>query len=410
VYFRRALVIQSFSVLVFAAIACALPAQAQTLGTVTGVSAGGACPTGRGFDTSGAMTCYSAKLTQCPGTDDLYFVYGVEAPTGTPAGTIVILSGKGGTIASDPPSDVTYVQDYVNAHYQVVQIAWGATAPGIPWEYTNVSGGTNPPNIRVAACRPASFLNWVRNGGPNNNYQGIWGGNGGMCVQGESAGGAAAAYALAWYNAGAATASFGQGYLDKALMKSGPTLSDIKQGCEVQNGVNSQYTQICSGTQVGCSGWQPTEPPGYHLEYVQGAQDSVNSWSGNTSSPACGDNRPNITTTYDTTWAKMSIVDFTETQQPSFNYPNTAMSAWLCESTADGVTPNNSAPQGELFYLQFTSLSQLPANAYTVNAVINCPDNPENVDGGTVAATNQNGMAAIVADMTTGVAACTKRH
>jgi hypothetical protein len=166
------------------------------------------------------------------------FIYGVETPSGTPLGTIVILSGMGGTGAD--AADVSYVQAYVQAHYQVVQIAWGATSPGIDWEYTNIGTSNNAPSIRAAACRPASFLNWVRNGASAGSV-GIWGGYGGMCAQGESAGSGATAFALAWYNAGAATASFGQGYLDKVVMKSGPVFSDIKQGCEVQNGVNSQY-------------------------------------------------------------------------------------------------------------------------------------------------------------------------
>jgi hypothetical protein len=73
------------------------PAAAQTLGTVTGIGTGGACPAGRGFDTSGPMpmTCYTAWLTGCPGADDLQFVYGVETPAVTPLGTIVILGGQG---------------------------------------------------------------------------------------------------------------------------------------------------------------------------------------------------------------------------------------------------------------------------------------------------------------------------
>jgi hypothetical protein len=131
---------------------------------------------------------------------------------------------------------MSYVGSYVAAGYQVVQIAWGPSAPGIDWEYTTVSGSSNPPSIRAAACRPASFLNWVRNGG-------IWAGNGGMCAHGNSAGSAAIAYALAWYDAGAATASNGQGYLDKVVLENGPVFSDIEQGCEISSsGTNNQYT------------------------------------------------------------------------------------------------------------------------------------------------------------------------
>jgi hypothetical protein len=99
---------------------------------------------------------------------------------------------------------------YVNDGYQVVQIAWGPHQEGQDWEITNVA---NAPSILVGACRPATFLNWVRNGnsGVGN---GIWAGNGGMCAEGHSAGSGAIAYALTWYNAGAASAATnGQGYL-----------------------------------------------------------------------------------------------------------------------------------------------------------------------------------------------------
>ena len=58
-------------------------------------------------------TCYQAKLSDCPGNDDLQFVYGVEKPTGTPSGTIVMLSDMGGGMAADSPSLLEYVGSYV---------------------------------------------------------------------------------------------------------------------------------------------------------------------------------------------------------------------------------------------------------------------------------------------------------
>jgi hypothetical protein len=382
------------------AFVCSTPAAAQTLGTVTAVGSGGTCPATRGFDPG--MTCYPATLSACPGNDNLQFVFGVEKPSVTPLGTIVLLSGDGGGMASETPSLLSYVGSYVAKGYQVVQIAWGPSAPGTDWEFTNVSGGSNPSSIRAAACRPASFLNWVRNGG-------IWGGNGGMCAHGNSAGSAAVAYSLAWYNAGAATASNGQGYLDKVVLENGPVFSDIEQGCEISSsGTNNQYTLMCvSPGQAGCVGWNPAQdPPGWPLEYVLGAQHGVNEWSGATG-PACGNNHTQ--TTYNTKWLQMSVVDTTSTQQPSFNYPNTALSAWTCENTAPGVAQNNSAPQGQIFYQQFTSQSQA-GNSLSVNAITGCP-NTEGVDNGTVAATGQQpASGAILADMTTGAAACKARH
>jgi hypothetical protein len=71
--------------------------------------------------------------------------------------------------------------------------------------------------------------------------------------------------------------------------------------------------------------------------------------------------------------------------------------------------PNNSAPEGQLFYQQFTSQSQA-GGLLSVNAVTGCLNNPEDVDDGTVTATGQKGMTAIILDMTTAPTACVKRH
>jgi len=46
-----------------------------------------------------------------------------------------------------------------------------------------------------------------------------------MCALGDSAGSAAVAYSLAYYNAGS--------YFDNVELLSGPVLSDIEQGCQV---------------------------------------------------------------------------------------------------------------------------------------------------------------------------------
>jgi hypothetical protein len=385
--------------LAIATFLCASLAAAQTLGTVTNVSAPLASCGGRNFNTS--MTCRTATLSGCPGADDLDFIYGV-ANSGGVKGTIVLFGPMGGNNAGEGQ----YVAPYISANYQVVQVAWGPgsmAGSGIDWEYTSV---TVPPdntlNIRTAACRPASFLNWVRFHGP---YAG-----GGMCAQGHSGGSAAIAYALAWYNAGSGTVADGQGYLDKAILKSGPVFGDIQQGCTINSShVNNQYTFICVGTgQAGCNTWIPLDPPGYHLEYIGGSQNQVNDWSGNPS-PACGNNH--VQTTFDTQWKQMSIVDFTSVQQPSFNYPNTKISGWLCETTADGVPANEAAPQGEIFFKQFTALSQA-GGSLSVNSVTNCLNNSEDVDNGsTVIGTTTHNPAsgAIILDMTTGSPACARR-
>lgn len=68
-----------------------------------------------------------------------------------------------------------------------------------------------------------------------------------MCGQGDSAGGAALVYALAWYSEGA---NMG-GFIDHIELLSSPPLSDIEEGCEV-TGTNITVT-VCPTGQLGCN-------------------------------------------------------------------------------------------------------------------------------------------------------------
>ncbi len=115
-------------------------------------------------------------------------------------------------------------------------------------------------------------------------------------------------------------------------------------------------------------------------------QNSVNVWSGNPSPASCGNNSLQTSTGDNTKWANMSIVVGSYgTQLPSFNYPSTAMSAWLCGAVVSGLY-NNSAAEGQLFYEKFTGQSQA-GGSLTVNGVT-CPTR-EDVENGSV--TNING-------------------
>jgi hypothetical protein len=327
------------------------------------------------------------------------FVYGVSQPTnGQNFGTIVLLSGLGGGHATESPgSEMSYTSQYTSHGYQVVQLAWGWTAGidgPLDWELTNVMGGTNGPSIRNAACRPATFLHWVRFGGLYS--------VGGMCAQGFSAGGGALAYSLAWYGAGDATI----GYLDRAEMLSGPELADLKQGCAVPS---YSQTEICQSdqNQHGCVSW--TAQPPYSEEFT-GAKGNVETWSGGTAvtGPACANNSQH--TTYDDSWFRMSLMDTEDTEQPSFSYPKTTMAGWLCETTASDVMPNNSGAQGELFYLKFTTNSQA-GGAYSLNGVTLCPNDPENVNGGSFNGGGAgSGFTAIWQDMAILSNRCQKLH
>jgi hypothetical protein len=324
------------------------------LGSV-GQVAGSACP--RGF--LDGMSCFQGEIS-CPGTDDIGFMYGFKEPDVAEKGTIVLLEGGGGT--SDV-SSVQYSDKYLEAGFSIVQLVWDT-----PWGVTENTVGTS---IKVAACRPATFLNFVF----KNLYRG-----GGMCAQGTSAGSGAVAYSLAWYG--------GANFLDKVELLSGPVFGDVEKGCMVPH---APTVTVCPAGQLGCNG-DPWEDPPY---YVGGDIKGLDLWTGN---PTCNGGSPTSEAS-DSSWKSMSIVDGTD--NPTFSYPQTGMAAWLCSSVA--LEQNNSAAQGEFFYQQFTDPRQ--TDGYSVTRIDHCTGT-EGVSNGT---TPQGvaGLTAISDDM---IAGCFKRH
>lgn len=343
---------------VFAMLASAQSAPLP-LGAVTHASRLSACPQGY----YPGATCYQATVT-CPDTADIAVTYGYTNPPGTQRGTVILFNGGDGTqVQPGRPGGSTFDESYLAAGYQIVQTAWETA-----WEDTGVPGAKN---IKVAACRAATLLNYV--------YQTVYDRNGGMCAQGASAGSGELAYALAWYGA--------SDYLDKVELVSGPVFGDVEQGCMEPD---TNPVNVCQSGQFGCVGTQWQDRP----QYVLGAQYAVANWSGHRCQP--GNNTPEQT---NANWKSMSVVN--GTSEPSFSYPKTAMAGWLC---SNGV--NNSAAQGQFFYQKFTNHSQVAD--YTVTRIDNCLGS-EGVDMGTTPK-GKLGFDAIVADMTDPVAGCIKRH
>jgi hypothetical protein len=293
-------------------------------------------------------------------------------------------AGAGMSASSAPGDEATYVPGYLSAGYTVVQTAWKSA-----WEEVDNGTGLYTDNIRYAACRPATFLNYVY----NNVY--TKSGNAGMCAQGASAGSAAIVYALAWYGAGAGGTN---GYLlDKVTLTSGPVFSDIEQGCEVIPNTPPPTQSICQGSQLGCTGWTATTS--YPLQYLPSYAANVETWSGATG-PSCA-NPHNLATGFNTQWLHMSIVDTSSSDgTPVFSYPHTNMASWLCET--DAVDPlNNSAGQGEWFYQLLSSSGQIGPH-YTIDAVTNCSGDEGVGDGNPqgIFSSFPNGTAAIQYDLT----------
>lgn len=315
------------------------------------------CPSGY----LGGMSCYSGEVESCANADDLGFTYGVENPDGEIAGTVVFLDGGGGTDGTS--GDSNYAQAYLQQGYQVVYLAWDTD-----WEYTNESSGNS---IKDAACRPATFLQYV--------YQNLYA-KGGMCAQGASAGSGAVAYSLAWYGAGS--------YLDNVELLSGPVFGDIEQGCVVPS---APTVEVCPNGEYGCNGAGWPDSPAY----IDDDKTEVSSWSGIS---GCS-GRQQTTASDNAAWKQMSIVD--GTNNPSFDYPETGMAGWLCSN--DNSVQNNSAAQGEFFYQQFTNPGQVAL--YSVTRVDHCAGT-EGVSEGQVP-DGESGFNAISAHM---LGACFKRH
>jgi hypothetical protein len=359
------------------------------------VVTGAVIPCSADFYSNSAIpaVCQAATVTNCPNVSDLNFTYSYDTPA-SPKGTIVFLSGSGGT---DDTGDIGFAGDYFANGYEVVQIEWADE-----WEFTGGNGTTTfPANVRLAACRGATLLNFIFNTNNSTLYSG-----GGRCAQGSSAGSGAIAYALTFYGAGS--------YLDAVEMKSGPPIADFEQGCKQPPAPDVTICGQNNGNQFGCQlgGTLPwTLSPTY-----TGAASGVRSWTNDGSCAAGG----TTSQASETAWLQQSIVN-DGTGNPTYSYPKTAMTAWLCQSVFDGsqcvggqggtpqdFCPNNSSSQAQIYYSKLTSdPNNLPQSSYNIYAVQNC-DTPEGVSGPdpTVAALgNLNGTTAIENDM---LAQCVK--
>lgn len=339
----------------------ALSSLAQNqLGKVIDVRPEASCP--HGYFTG--MHCSQATVT-CPNLANLNVTYGYADPAGKSVGTVFLHNGAGGTTpyAAGLNSSENYLQSYLQAGYQIVQVSWASD-----WE---IVGGSNSASIGMAACRPATLMQYI--------YQNVHT-SGAMCAQGQSAGSAAIAYALTWYNASS--------YLDKVELISGPVFGDIEPGCAVPN---ASPVTVCPAGQFGCVGSSWQDVP----EYEGGYLAAVRSWTQNSS---CQGNR-RTSPQSNNNWQSMSLVNGTSNN--NFFYPQTAMGGWLC---SNGL--NNSAAQGEYYYTNFTTSSQIAD--YSLTRVDNC-EGAEGVEQGKTPS-GESAFTAIVTDMTDSSVGCVQRH
>ncbi len=351
---------------------CTAHAQTLKTGSVTAFNPTTPCPTDKdGQLPYGAANCYIATVDNCPahgfGTIPPINAYvAISKPNSWNGSTIFLHSGSDGEdYFNAGVQGKTYAQYYFDSGFQVVQIAWTA-----PSGQSGVMAGDwhdnylDPPvkALKFEACRPATLLNYIYQ-----NYQ--LPSTGAMCAQGHSAGSAAVAYALAWYGASS--------YLTSVVLTSGPVYSNVRTGCayDPTKPFDTPIT-VCPTGQFGCnvgtgSGFGPwSDVPEYLgaasavAQYTNDPPDNCNNYTGSNVATTAVDNQD---------WLGMSITS----SGASYSYPNTALYAFLC---APNASQNNSAAQGQLFYVNFTSASQ--TSAYQVYRVNACPD-AESIWGGT---------------------------
>ena len=315
------------------------------------------CPTVLGGDAADWVTetnngtdiqtvCYHASIS-CPNTADLGVTYGVATPATASNGTMVFVPAKFGinTLPGNFVGEIPF--DLYHASYQTIQFAFDSQ-----WQLT----GTSTASLKVAACRVATFVNFLyttfyltnTNNSPT----------AGMCAHSQSGGAGGLGFALTYYGAGS--------YLDKAGFVSGPEYGNLISGCTTpihpeQNicpNTNGVYAMGCN-TLAGT--W--TDRPNYQSGSAANLTTELDS------DPPCYDKSYTYTTANRHTLAATSVVD--DLDDASYNYPQTALSAYLCDD--DSIWKNPSEAQGWYYYSQFTS-TDLPATCNYTNSNSSTPN------------------------------------
>jgi hypothetical protein len=258
-----------------------------------------ACPTNAAMGAS----CESVRVS-CTGLPDLDATLSLARPSGSPKGTIILVSGGPGTTFLNSG----FADDYVGDGFNVVQLAWASD-----WANANGAG------VKNAACRPASIFKFAFNTVQQQSRKT------GFCGQGTSGGGAALAYALGQYGM--------SNYFDYVVIAAGPGVARMDYACDppLYTGAPRDLCPLL------------TSAP---FAYPSGGK--VDGWENTTT---CA--QPNPLASDIARWAGDSVV----TTGMNYTYPKTAMSWFFCvtpgslnESTGQGsfliekVLPKNAPP------------------------------------------------------------------
>jgi len=179
------------------------------------------CPTFSGGLPAGQSTCYQVNIS-CPGVADFSAYVKVNQPAGSPIGTVILSTGKGGSDLYDDSADfiaadgtnggLAVVNGLLTAGFTTAQVSFGA-----PFNTNEPNGWlTGPGGVRRLACRYATLAQWIQ----SNVHASA---SIPLCATGNSGGAGAIGYALTEYG------------LDSTLAMvestSGPPMSRLDQAC-----------------------------------------------------------------------------------------------------------------------------------------------------------------------------------
>ena len=221
--------------------------QTDPLGSIdpTSVKTVSPCPAdSKGNLTDG--TCYSMTVT-CDGIAPLQAYLKVNAAAATPVGTVLFLTGGGGSALYDNnplwANGYQTVENVLAANFNTVQISFGA-----PFDNGAQPNGwlQGPGGVRRLACRYATVADWVYNNPKQINATSSATNSAPMCATGNSEGAGALGYAAYQYGlAGRATTGPSPEF---AMIEptSGPLMTRLDLGCVCNNQVNAPTKGPCT--------------------------------------------------------------------------------------------------------------------------------------------------------------------
>lgn len=268
----------------------------------------------------------------CPNVADIQATYGYDAPKIAKVGLVVLVNG-----AEDlTPGGAKYLGAYLSYGFAIEQVEF---ATG--WEITGQA-----PNLKNAACRMATLLNYLQQ--QDSAYP--------FGIQAGSAGAGAVAYALSWY-----------GLSPQAVeLTSGPSFADIELGCEVPRPAHLLVVPTNGASYTDLLNYNETN-----------TEANMQAWTGD---PTCAGSQFTSGAS-DAAWKAMSVVS----TGAQMYFPHTAISGWVCNNAI-----NNSSSQTYEWFSQLTS-------PWSLTSMTKCTG-AENVDNATTPQ-GVTGLVAVPADM-----------